>query len=88
MNPEVFAGCAVPSGLKPSPLICECVAVRFSLELPLTSVIWTPVGGAVGGAMIARMVELELKEGDGSSLGSVGVLAHGTLFRDALESFT
>lgn len=36
--------------------MCECVAVRFSLELPLTSVIWTPVGGAVGGAMIAMIV--------------------------------
>jgi hypothetical protein len=71
MNPEVLAGCAVPSGLKPSPLMCECVAVRFSLELPLTSVIWTPAGGAVGGAMIARMMELNLVRGDGYDLSSV-----------------
>lgn len=71
MKPELFADSAVPSGLNPSPLICECVAVRFSLELPLTSVIWTPAGGAVGGAMIARMMELDSVRGDGYDLRSV-----------------
>ena len=35
---------AVPSALKPSPLMCECVAVLFSLAFPFTSLICTPPG--------------------------------------------